>query len=57
MLLLLALLIVTVTCAPLVALPLEIAPARVVALDGAFVPSDAQPLALAALVAFRAPPV
>ena len=45
-----------VVCAPMVALPLLFAALTVIALRRTIVVSDAQPLALAVLVPFRAPP-
>jgi len=57
MLLLVALLVATVACAPLVALPLVVAAPPAAAVRRRVVPCPAQPLALAALVPFRAPPV
>jgi len=52
-----AILMAVVVCAPMVALPLVIASATAIALRRAFVVCDAQPLALVVLVPFRAPPV
>ena len=57
LLLVAAILVAVVVCAPMVAVPLDAAPAMVVALDRTFVSCDEQPLALAALVSFRAPPM
>jgi hypothetical protein len=57
MTLLVALLILTVVCAPIVALPLVVIAPVVFVLRRTFIACDAQPLALIALVSFRAPPV
>ncbi|MEK6371156.1 MAG: hypothetical protein AABO58_00500 [Acidobacteriota bacterium] len=51
-----AILMAVVVCAPFVALPLVIATTAVAARLRTIVASDAQPLALAVLVPFRAPP-
>jgi len=52
-----AIVMAVVVCAPMVALPLVFAAASVVALRRVVDVCDAQPLALFALVPFRAPPV
>jgi len=52
-----AILMAVVVCAPMIALPLLFAALTVVALRRTIVVPDAQPLALAVLVPFRAPPV
>jgi len=53
-----AILLAVVVCAPLLALPMVfVFAATAVALRRTFVSSDEQPIALAALVAFRGPPV
>ena len=51
-----AILLAVVVCAPMVGLPLLFAALTVIALRRTIVVSDAQPLALAVLVPFRAPP-
>ena len=51
-----AILMAVVVCAPMVALPLVFAALTVIALRRTIVVSDAQPLPLAVLVPFRAPP-
>jgi hypothetical protein len=56
MLFLAALLLATVICAPVVLIALAVQPAPAAVLRRAVAVSDEQPLALAALVAFRAPP-
>ena len=50
-------LLAVVVCAPMIALPLLFAAVAVVVAHRAAAAADVQPLALAALVPFRAPPV
>jgi len=56
LLLIAAILVAVLVCAPMVGLPLLFAVLTVIALRRTIVVSDAQPLALAVLVPFRAPP-
>ena len=56
LLLIAAILMAVVVCVPIVALPLVFAVLTVIALRRTIVVSDAQPIALAVLVLFRAPP-